>query len=284
VAAVLPPWVAIGQRKVKCVLPVGRQNGVSFRFILRLRSIINRQLKLTQRCNSSFSLLHLHLHPQFVGILARHVISAIPFVRHAVIHLNFPLTTLVSPYPLAGLIISHTMSLPSAVVAGTSTVLTEDKGLATRAETEFPAGSVCIQENGVMLDHPNMYTIQLSETEHVEVDGHTRFLAHSCEPNSRISINGTNVRLLALRDIAKGELLTFDYCTTEWDMAAKFTCQCGAKGCRGNVNGFLHLLLTAPEEARKLGPQLSTFIAAKSAEWLKRGAVAPVAALAVQSA
>jgi len=45
---------------------------------------------------------------------------------------------------------------------------------------------------------------------------------------------------VALRDLAAGEELTFDYNATEWSMAEPFLCTCGA--CGGSVvQGFAHL-------------------------------------------
>jgi hypothetical protein len=47
-------------------------------------------------------------------------------------------------------------------------------------------------------------------------------------------------RLVALRELAAGEELTFDYNATEWDLAEPFRCSCGA--CGGSiVRGFAHL-------------------------------------------
>src|SRR5438552_11106944 len=37
---------------------------------------------------------------------------------------------------------------------------------------------------------------------------------HSCDPNAGLRIDGTDVRLYALRDIPDGEQVTFDYSTT----------------------------------------------------------------------
>ncbi|MCU0492350.1 MAG: SET domain-containing protein [Chloroflexaceae bacterium] len=56
---------------------------------------------------------------------------------------------------------------------------------------------------------------------------------HSCEAN--VGIRG-QVVLVARRPIAIGEELTFDYDTTEV-MAEPFTCRCGARLCRGIIDG-----------------------------------------------
>jgi hypothetical protein len=41
--------------------------------------------------------------------------------------------------------------------------------------------------------------------------------------------------------IAHGEQITFDYTTTELDMAERFLCLCGTSGCDGLVRGYAHL-------------------------------------------
>lgn len=56
---------------------------------------------------------------------------------------------------------------------------------------------------------------------------------HSCDPNT--VYQGMN--LLALRHIAAGEELTYDYATISDETAAPFECSCGATNCRGVVLG-----------------------------------------------
>ena len=66
-----------------------------------------------------------------------------------------------------------------------------------------------------------------------EREGSMLHLNHSCTPN--LGIEGQIV-FVALRDIAAGEELTFDYATgddDDWTM----DCRCGAPGCRGTITG-----------------------------------------------
>ena len=51
---------------------------------------------------------------------------------------------------------------------------------------------------------------------------------HSCDPN--VGIRGMKM-FCAMRDIKKGEELTFDYSITE-DSVWHMTCNCGSKNCR----------------------------------------------------
>ena len=51
---------------------------------------------------------------------------------------------------------------------------------------------------------------------------------HSCDPNCKL----VNRQTIALRDIAVGEELTYDYGLTEVDLWYRFWCDCGGPKCR----------------------------------------------------
>jgi SET domain-containing protein len=57
---------------------------------------------------------------------------------------------------------------------------------------------------------------------------------HSCDPNS--GLNG-QIAIVAMRDIAVGEEVTFDYATCDSSDYDEFRCACGADTCRGQVTG-----------------------------------------------
>jgi uncharacterized protein len=59
------------------------------------------------------------------------------------------------------------------------------------------------------------------------------YFNHSCEPNA--GVKGQNI-LVARRDIKKGEEICFDYETTD-TQGLNFNCACGAKICRGKIDG-----------------------------------------------
>lgn len=58
------------------------------------------------------------------------------------------------------------------------------------------------------------------------------YLNHSCEPN--LGVKGER-EFVALRDIAAGEELTFDYSITEDEVHWVMDCRCGTPQCRGTV-------------------------------------------------
>jgi hypothetical protein len=58
------------------------------------------------------------------------------------------------------------------------------------------------------------------------------FINHSCEPNAGFTIEGTIADLYAIRDIAAGEEILFDYSTTLDEDDFTMACQCGRPSCR----------------------------------------------------
>jgi hypothetical protein len=57
--------------------------------------------------------------------------------------------------------------------------------------------------------------------------------AHSCEPNCCIDL--PDRAMVAIRPIAAGEAISFDYETTESWFSHPFWCQCGSRRCRGRI-------------------------------------------------
>jgi uncharacterized protein len=67
-----------------------------------------------------------------------------------------------------------------------------------------------------------------------------RFINHSCEPNCEAVDYDGRIFIEALRDIAPGEELFYDY-AYELDekitpsLKKRYPCRCGSKGCRGTI-------------------------------------------------
>ena len=93
-------------------------------------------------------------------------------------------------------------------------------------------------------------TVQISRTQHIELNCDFLFINHSCEPSVEfhVQIMGETpvieVRVAARRasdgrvkGLEKGDELTFFYPSTEWDMAQPFNCNCGAATCKKWVAG-----------------------------------------------
>ena len=63
---------------------------------------------------------------------------------------------------------------------------------------------------------------------------------HSCDPATYIDTE--NLQIIALRDISKGDELTFFYPSTEWEMIQPFQCNCQAQNCIKEVKGAKEFL------------------------------------------
>ena len=68
----------------------------------------------------------------------------------------------------------------------------------------------------------------------------SRWINHSCKPNCEADENGGRVHILALRNIAAGEELFYDYgliidAKYTPKLLADYPCWCGAKKCRGTL-------------------------------------------------
>ncbi len=140
------------------------------------------------------------------------------------------------------------------------------------------AGDFILELNGQRVAQPSTYSVQIGAGVHILPRAHEgdpqgdpciwRNLNHSCDASARLS--GT--RLLATRDIGVGGEITFDYNTTEYEMATPFECGCGACGValagetgggggngRGRVGGFR---LLSAERRRALWPIASEHVRA----------------------
>ena len=82
---------------------------------------------------------------------------------------------------------------------------------------------------------PTRYSSQVGRAEHIDGLGRLQYLNHSCAPTA--IVNTDELMLVAARDLAAGEEVTFFYPSTEWAMSAPFACLCGAEGCLGTISG-----------------------------------------------
>lgn len=120
--------------------------------------------------------------------------------------------------------------------------------LCVEAEELIGRGQLILVLLGRRVRRPDRYSVQIGPRTHLTAPADLppdvavaeygwRYLNHSCEPNACVR----GVELIALEDIAEGAEVTFDYNTTEWDMASPFACACGTPSCVGTVRGYRHL-------------------------------------------
>lgn len=82
------------------------------------------------------------------------------------------------------------------------------------------------------------------QTLQIDIDHHSKFdepfelVNHSCDPNCGLKLNQFNgYNLVAMKPIAKGQEITFDYCMSEWISIAVPNCNCQSDLCRGSIRG-----------------------------------------------
>lgn len=79
------------------------------------------------------------------------------------------------------------------------------------------------------------------------------FTNHSCEPNCGLRVFPSGFDMIALRDIAAGEELTYDYSTHLENPQETMTCRCGAPSCRGVIRSFSQLPALRRQQYLRLG-------------------------------
>ena len=136
------------------------------------------------------------------------------------------------------------------------------KGLFARKD--IIAGSVIFHLKGRVSRRANKYSVQLSRNKHIDfpyvrkpnddLDYAWQYVNHSCGPNGYV--NTAEYCFCALRNISKGEEITFNYLTTDYELAAPFQCGCGSAKCFGFIRGYK--FLTAEQIAELLPVTLMT--------------------------
>lgn len=90
--------------------------------------------------------------------------------------------------------------------------------------------------------------VQIAPTEYMGPSGRVDDLInHSCDPNAGLSFTPSGVLLIAIRPIAAGEEISWDYSTTVGEAGWRMPCRCGSARCRGVVTAFTAL----PDEQRR---------------------------------
>jgi uncharacterized protein len=80
------------------------------------------------------------------------------------------------------------------------------------------------------------YLFGLTDDKHViDGSGIAAFINHSCDPNCEADEIDGRVWIIALRDIAAGEELTYDYNLYDGDEDDDSPCLCGARNCRRSL-------------------------------------------------
>lgn len=92
------------------------------------------------------------------------------------------------------------------------------------------------QADAIYEHSPRTYLFGLINGEQVvDGDGIAAFINHSCEPNCEADEVKGRVIIRAMRNIAAGEELAYDYNLYDGDLDDPAPCFCGMKKCRGSM-------------------------------------------------
>jgi uncharacterized membrane protein YeiB len=136
---------------------------------------------------------------------------------------------------------------PASAGEPSSVEIIREAGFASlHAARFFARGEVVFPLRGRPVARPTRFSIQVASDAHLDPISDSASpwgcLNHGCDPN--VAIDVPRRAIVARRPIAAGEQLRFDYCTTEWELAEPFVCNCGAATCVGVAMGFAHLSST----------------------------------------
>jgi SET domain-containing protein len=114
------------------------------------------------------------------------------------------------------------------------------------ARKPLRAGESILTFDGPVLSHSEVlalgdhqaYALQIGPDSYVDTIEPGRFTNHSCEPNAGIVADRL---LIALRPIAAGEEIHFDYSTTMSENHWTMECRCSRPGCRRVIRDFHYL-------------------------------------------
>lgn len=126
---------------------------------------------------------------------------------------------------------------PAAVYVATSRI-----GRGLFVGEAVPEGALLVRLTGPLLTLPDVRrkgaaaanALQVGVDRYLDLDEPGRYANHSCEPNAAVF---EDVFLRALRPLAAGEEILFDYSTTVSD-GWTMPCACGSRGCRGLIVAF----------------------------------------------
>ena len=131
-------------------------------------------------------------------------------------------------------------------------------GLGVHASRRVSRGASLFQFHGkrisfveaVAKGEHESYALQIDQNLYVDLDPLGCLVNHSCQPNTGLRSDGW---LFALRDIAMGEELRYDYSTTMDEDYWTMPCECGAVRCRRVIRDFVTLPVDVRSKYMQLG-------------------------------
>jgi len=139
------------------------------------------------------------------------------------------------------------MTLPTSYISPhlESRPLAEKGYFGVYAREPIPAGELLVMWSGRLVEARSLDDIDpLSLSRSIQVEDHlymipvqtesADFVNHSCSPNAGIS---GQIGLVAMRDIAPGEEICYDYAMSDGSTYDEFECYCGEPTCRHRITG-----------------------------------------------
>lgn len=138
---------------------------------------------------------------------------------------------------------------------------------------EFHGKTFTFEELPKPYESVSDHYMQIGETLYMGPSGEfDDYLNHSCEPNSGIRGEGGALLLIAIRDIAPGEEITWDYSThLHENFGWTMECGCASTNCRKVIGDFQHLPPELQKRYLNMGIVIP-FIAKKYSKNFERGA------------
>ena len=92
------------------------------------------------------------------------------------------------------------------------------------------------ESEGMYADSEVTYLFTMDDQKTI-IDGFgiAAFVNHSCDPNCETDQIGDGIWIIASRNIAANEELTYDYCLWDAQPGEEAPCYCGVKTCRGTM-------------------------------------------------
>ena len=129
---------------------------------------------------------------------------------------------------------------------GLKVVSLGSRGRGVVAERNFKQGEViAIWRGSIITEREAIALPEIERSQLLQVDENSflvtskellavDYINHSCEPNCGFTDSTT---LVAMREIAAGEAITFDYAMSDTKTIFTFDCWCGSAKCRKKING-----------------------------------------------
>lgn len=133
------------------------------------------------------------------------------------------------------------------------------KGKAIFATQEINKDELIFGFGGEILNVADKYSIQIDDNKHLSGSGDINdLLNHSCNPTGYFDFDTLDFK--AINDIEEGGEVTFNYLTSEWEMAVPFDCKCESSNCFEIIKGFK---FCTPDQKKGMEEFLSPFIKKK---------------------